>query len=134
MCWAKYALAGGYRAYCHHRGKRLSGHLPFFGRIRHVSGAKGIALRFPRGGRRKGAKRPEKPGPGQSLRPRLFVWQAGGPKAPRPPNAAAPGAAASFSIPGDTLPPREDEPPPLDLFPILGRAGGHFIRQAMRIP
>ena len=33
-------------------------------------------------------------------------------------------AAASFSIPGDTLPPREDEPPPLDLSPILGREGG----------
>lgn len=84
MCWAKYALAGGYRAYCHHRGKRLSGHLPFFWRSCHVSGAKR--------------------------------------------------AAAAFSIPGDTLPPREDEPPPLDLFPILGREGGHFIRQAMRIP
>ena len=43
---------------------------------------------------------------------------------PPAPNAAAPGAAAAFSIPGDTLPPREDEPPPLDLFPILGREGG----------
>ncbi len=104
-------------------GERLSGRPPFSWRIRHVSGAKGIASRFPKGG---GGARSALKSRGRRLchRPRLFVWQAGGPKAPRPPNAAAPGAAAAFSIPGDTLPPREDEPPPLDLFPILGREGG----------
>lgn len=37
-------------------------------------------------------------------------------------------AAAFFSIPGD------GEPPPPALSPMLGREGGHFIRQAMHIP
>ena len=46
------------------------------------------------GGRRLGAKRPERAGPGaKDPGPRSFVWQAVGPSAPRPPNAAAPRTA-----------------------------------------
>ena len=43
------------------------------------------------GGAAAGAKRPEMPGRAATGRPpRHFVWQARGPKAPGPPNAAAP--------------------------------------------
>ena len=43
------------------------------------------------GGRRLGAKRPERAWPGAfGPGPRSFVWLAGGPQGPRPPNAAAP--------------------------------------------
>ena len=46
------------------------------------------------GGRRLDAKRPERAGPGaKDPGPRSFVWQAVGPSAPRPPNAAAPRTA-----------------------------------------
>ncbi len=113
-------------------GERLSGHLPFSWRIRHVSGAKGIASRFPRGG---GGARSALKSRGRRLchRPRLFVWQAGGPKAPRPPNAAAPGAAAAFSIPGDTLPPGRTSRRFPGPFPD-SRAGRGVIPLAAGIP
>ena len=113
---------GGYIGPTAITGGRLSGRPPFSWRIRHVSGAKGIASRFPRGGGGRAQSALKSRGRGKASGPGFLFGGRG--RRPPAPNAAAPRAAASFSIPGDTLPPREDEPPPLDLFPILGREGG----------
>ena len=104
-------------------GSVLADTSPFSWRICHVSGAKGIALRFPRGGGGGARSALKSRGRGKASGPG-FLFGGRGRRPPGRQTPPPPRAAASFSIPGDTLPPREDEPPPLDLFPILGREGG----------
>ena len=106
-------------------GSALAGTSPFFGASATFPALRESRRGFLGGGRRQGAKRPEKLRPEALLPASAFCLAGRG--AEGPPAAKRrrpPGAAASFSIPGDTVSPGMESRRFPGLFPILGREGG----------